>query len=136
MTERNFRIVPGVVFIYDCFRLFFIMALLMLFLKPGTDHRALRIPFVMFASPNAFFPLMSFFLCIRFDASKAFIPLYITGKALSVLCAGVWVIVLFQAVFAKPDIIWVVFLCAADLGTVMGMATGIPRAPREFQGGE
>ena len=125
-TETPFRIVPAAVFIYDCSRLFFMIVLLSVFLKPGTDYKIIRLPLIMFASPNALFPLMSFFLFVRFTASRAYIPLYITGKTLSMLCAAIWILISNKPAFNTQEILWVIFLSAADLGTIMGMVTVMP----------
>ena len=116
--------VPAVVFIYDCSRFLFLLVLLAFFLKTGPDLRINNLPFIMYVSPNALFPLMSLFLLIRFTASRAYIPLYMVGKSLCLICAIIWLLFTLKQkhnIFS-PEILWVVFVSAADLGTVMGMA--------------
>ena len=122
-TARKFRLVPAVVFIYDCSRLLFLIVLLTDFLKPVVDLGTVKVPLMMYASPSALFPLMSFFLLLRFEASRAYIPLYITGKFLSLLCIMIWVIFSFRQVVNVSDVLWGVFFSAADLGTIMGILT-------------
>ena len=118
---KKFRLVPASVFIFDCSRFFFLLKLLQL--NSGPFIGSIHLPLVMYASPNALFPLMSLFLLIRFDVSGAYIPLYITGKILAMLCLAVWMFFALEYIFGADKIMWAVFLCAADLGTIMGMAT-------------
>ena len=120
---KSFRLVPAVIFIYDCSRLFFLVALLMFFLRPGLESGIAKFPLLVYTSPNALFPLMSFFILIRINYSRAFIPLYITGKSLSLLCMMLWI--LFSLRFTPNSAVlkWAVSLSAADLGTIMGMIT-------------
>ena len=122
-TVRKFRLVPAVVFVYDCSRLLFLIVLLTDFIKPVLDLSTVKVPLMMYASPNALFPLMSFFLLLRFEASKAYIPLYITGKFLSLICIMIWVIYSYRQVDNVLDVLWAVFFSAADLGSIMGMTT-------------
>jgi hypothetical protein len=117
---RTFRLVPAAVFIYDCSRFFFLIALLSVYLKTGLEFNSVNFPMVMFVSPNALFPLMSFFLLIRFKEYKAYIPLYIMGKFLGMLCIMIWLLVMLGLVFNAREILWAVFLGAADLATIMG----------------
>jgi len=120
---KSFRLIPTVIFIYDCSRLFFLIALLGFFLKLGPESGIIKFPLLVYTAPNALFPLMSLFLLIHFDFSRAYIPLYITGKFLGLLCMMVWI--LFSLRFASHSslLFWAVSLGAADLGTIMGMAT-------------
>ena len=127
MTEiwgkaKNFRMVPAVIFIYDCSRLLFLVMVSGFFLRPEPDLKTINFPLMMFVSPNALFPLISFFLLIRFDVSKAYIPLYITGKALCLVCLTVWLFFGLRHILSIREIPWPVFLCAADLVTIMGIA--------------
>ena len=65
-------------------------------------------------------------MLIRFSASGAYVPLYITGKVLSMLCLIIWIFFSLRQIFNTRDILWAVFLFIAELGTVMGMAAAIP----------
>ena len=119
---KNFRLVPAAVFIYDCSRFLFLLMLLSFFLKSMPELQSVNLPLMMYAAPNALFPLMAFFLLFRFDISKAYIPLYITGKTLALLCMFIWLFFALQQIFNVFRVLWAVFFCAADLGTIMGMA--------------
>jgi hypothetical protein len=120
---KNFRLVPAVIFIYDCSRLFFLIALLTFFFRTGPEFQIIKFPLLVYTSPNAIFPLMSFFLLVRFNNSRTFIPLYITAKSLSLLCMILWIVISLRLVSHSSVFIWAVSLSAADMGTIMGMAT-------------
>ena len=128
---KSFRLVPAVIFIYDCSRLFFLIVLLTFFLKSGPEFQIIKFPLLVYTSPNAIFPLMSLFLLVRFKLSRAFIPLYITGKSLSLLCMIIWIIISLRFVLNSTVFIWAVSLSVADLGTIMGMVTIIPAEAAE-----
>jgi hypothetical protein len=131
---KSFRFVPAVIFFFDCSRLFFLIALLTFFFRPGPEFQAIKFPLLVYTSPNTIFPLMSFFLLVRFDNSRTFIPLYITAKSLSLLCMILWIVVSLRLVSHSSVFIWAVSLSAADLGTIMGMVTAAFTEPVE--GGE
>ena len=118
---KGFRLVTAAIFVYDCSRLAFLISLLYNYLGTAPDSGNLTIPFIMYAAPNALFPLMSFFLFIRLNLYRSYIPLYITGKALALLCMLVWLFFTMQYLFDTYKILWAVFYCAADLGTIIGM---------------
>ena len=119
--SKGFRLVTAAIFVYDCSRLAFLISLLYTYLGTAPDSGNLTIPFMMYAVPNALFPLMSFFLFIRLDLYRAYIPLYITGKALALLCMLIWLLFTLQYLFDSGRVMWAVFFCAADLGTIMGV---------------
>jgi hypothetical protein len=79
-------------FIYDFIRLIAMTCLLAAFLPPAPSHTAGLFPSVFYAVPNGLFPLMSFFLWLRLDAYKSYIPLYIAGKILAVVAAFSWLV--------------------------------------------
>jgi hypothetical protein len=135
-TVKHFRAGSAAVFIFDCSRFLFLIALLSVLLKTGPGLGVATIPLMMYAAPNALFPLMSFFLLTRHDDSGAYVPLYIVGKALCVLCAFVWLLFLMRQEqgFLASRIMWLLFLSAADLGTIIGTALSVPKeaeAPAE-----
>jgi hypothetical protein len=106
---------------FDCSRLLFLLALLAAQVKPAEMFRIGGFPYIMCAAPNALFPLISFFLFIYPQMSKPYIPLYITGKCLALLCMVLWF--MDRLVISGADsIMWVFFLGIADIGTIMGMA--------------
>jgi len=125
------RIVPAAILFFDCSRLLFLLTLLAAYMRPHEMIRGSGFPYMMCAAPNVLFPLMSFFLFIRLENFKAFIPLYITGKSLALLCMILWLFTSFIQIniTGLERIVWAVFLGLADLGTIMGMAvlgTAIP----------
>ena len=69
-----------ILFIYDFIRLMVMTSLLLAFLPPvgnGEGGPAGGLfPHVFYAVPNGLFTLMSFFLWLRLDAYKPYIPLY------------------------------------------------------------
>ena len=117
---KSLNPVPAAVFIFDCSRLFFLLWLLTRFPMLGLGR--VNLPLMMYAAPNALFPLMSFFLLFRFDDFRAYIPLYIIGKILGLICILVWLLFTMRRVPDVSGVMWAVFLCAADIGTVMGTA--------------
>jgi hypothetical protein len=74
----------------------------------------------MYAAPNALFPLMSLFLLIRFEVSKIYIPLYMTGKLIALVCAALWVIFNLRIAGLHRSLFWA-FIGAADVGSLAGM---------------
>jgi hypothetical protein len=125
MKERSHLTVRAAVFVYDCSRLLFLLILLMAYLGPGPGgmfQGADNLPYLMYSAPQALFPLISFFLLIRFDTSKLYIPLYLTGKILCLLCLLLWILFTLQRVQEIPrSVVWSFFIGAADIGTIMGM---------------
>jgi len=119
---KGFRLVTAVIFVYDCSRLAFLISLLRNYLSTVPDSGSLTIPYMMYTAPNALFPLMSFFLLKNLSLYKPYIPLYITGKVLALLCMLIWLLFTLQYLFDTYKILWAIFFCAADLGTIMGMA--------------
>ncbi|MDR1307927.1 MAG: hypothetical protein LBK74_10190 [Treponema sp.] len=120
------RTVRTAVVIYDCSRLLFLVILLAAFTGSGPAglFRGMgrNLPFMMYAAPQALFPLMSFFLLIRLEISKPYIPLYITGKAIGIMCLIFWLAAAFGPAGEIPrSMSWALFMGAADLGTILGM---------------
>ncbi|MDR1388533.1 MAG: hypothetical protein LBJ31_00960 [Treponema sp.] len=116
MTYKSMRVL---LFAYDCLRLFFLLAILL----PLSDFDPPRagIPLLMYAAPNALFPLMSLFLLIRFEASKQYIPLYATGKLVVLACVVVWLFFDLHLAGMRRPLFWA-FIGAADLGSLGVMA--------------
>jgi hypothetical protein len=114
--------------VYDCLRLLFLLAFLAAFLAaPGGPAGMFQglpevsFPYIAFIAPNALFPLMSLFLLIRFGESKAFIPLYISGKVISAAALAGWIVSTVLRLKGFPPFMrWSFFLCTADLASVAG----------------
>ncbi|MDR0447540.1 MAG: hypothetical protein LBH07_02610 [Treponema sp.] len=119
IRAKSLRLAPIAVLIYDCSRFLFLLMLLSIYQKPESPF---NLPLVMFTAPNALFPLMSFFLLVHFESSKAYKPLYIMGKSLSLLCIILWLIFTMHLILNIQRVLWAVFLGIADLGTISGIA--------------
>lgn len=129
-----------VLFVYDCLRLFFLLSLLAL--SAGSSGGFLGIsggagfPFMVYAAPNALFPLMSFFLMIRPAESRAFAPLYASGKIIAAAALSAWIVL---AVLRRGAIspAWAFFLGAADLASAAGaVLLKVPNQPAAAQSAE
>ncbi|MDR2182092.1 MAG: hypothetical protein LBN92_05365, partial [Treponema sp.] len=104
---------------YDCLRLLVLLALFSLF-NPGPAGITASFPFLMYTAPNALFPLMSLFLLIRFEASRLYIPLYVTGKLIVLVCAAAWLLVNLRIAAAQRLLFWT-FAALADFGSLLGV---------------
>jgi hypothetical protein len=116
------------VFVYDCLRLSFLLVLLLTFTGGITGPAGMfqaapdapRFPYMIYAAPHALFPLMSLFLLLRFAESRTFLPLYMTGKLISVAALAGWI---FFFIIEKKELYflrWSFFLGAADLASAVG----------------
>jgi hypothetical protein len=119
------------IFFYDSLRVFFLLTLLAGVAGdpsgPGGMFQGapdgIRFPYIIYAAPNALFPLMAFFLLIRPGESAAFIPLYISGKVISTAALAGWVLFAFLKLKSLPVFILLFFcLGAADITAAAGMA--------------
>jgi hypothetical protein len=119
------------IFFYDILRVFFLLALLA-GVTGDTSGPAgmfqgspdgIRFPYMIYAAPNALFPLMSLFLLIRPSESAAFIPLYMTGKIISTAALAGWALFAFLKLKSLPPIVLLFFcLGAADITSAVGTA--------------
>jgi hypothetical protein len=128
---------------YDCLRLVFLLFLIGAFSGPLGMFRGFdrTLPHIMLAAPNGLFPLMSFFLLLRFEVSKSYLPLYMAGKALAVLSMLCWLVFTYWqiqglsellALDTKPEfenkietihrMVWFLLVGLADMGTILAMA--------------
>jgi hypothetical protein len=110
-------------FVFDCLRFSFLLNLLAGFIvsanPAGFEVEGLRFPYMVYAAPNALFPLMSLFLLIRLAASRAFVPLYISGKAIAAAALAAWIVVNSER---RELFLWALFLGAADIATAVSAA--------------
>ncbi|MDR2144230.1 MAG: hypothetical protein LBP29_07665 [Treponema sp.] len=130
------------IFFYDSLRIFFLLALLVRVTGdpsgPGGMFQGtpdgMRFPYIIYAAPNALFPLMAFFLLIRPAESAAFVPLYITGKIISMAALAGWVLFAFLKLRSLPPFILLFFcLGAADITAAAGTAL-LNLTPRKTAG--
>jgi hypothetical protein len=119
------------IFFYDILRVFFLVTLLAGVTGdpsgPGGMFQGvpdgIRFPYMVYAAPGALFPLMAFFLLIRPGESRAFVPLYMTGKVISAAALAGWAFFAFAKLHGfLPVMRLFSFLGAADLTTVAGTA--------------
>lgn len=119
--SKSSRLVSAAILFFDGSRLLFLLTLLTAYTQPAEMIKNGSFPFILYAAPNALFPLMSLFVFTHPGASAAYKPLYITGKSLSVLCMALW----FLELITFPGInyiIWTAFIGIADISTIAGMA--------------
>jgi hypothetical protein len=122
---------PGrlVLLIYDVFRLLVVAGLIILFTGPGDNTLAGAFPYIVYAAPNCLFPLMALFIFLEPREYRAFLPLYMAGKAVGVMALIGWMS--FQAALLRVNIaadfpasLWYLglslLLFSADIGTILG----------------
>jgi hypothetical protein len=83
-----YRPLRGALLIYECIRLL-VLAWVFVFFRPG-DGAGL-FPWLVYAVPNALFPLMALFVWRHFSRYAVYVPLYISGKCIALASlAGFW----------------------------------------------
>jgi hypothetical protein len=82
---KTYRPLRAGLFVYECFRLFFLVAVFTV-LRPGEG----LFPWLVYAAPGALFPLMTLFLWLNISRYSAYLPLYAAGKWLSFFTAALW----------------------------------------------
>jgi hypothetical protein len=86
-----------VLFSYELFRLLFLAFSLAFFSSLQTVAEGGVFPYLAYLSSNALFPLICFFLCLRPEQYRNYLPLYMAGKSIAVVLFYVW------AVFSFPQ---------------------------------
>jgi hypothetical protein len=122
---RPFRLF---LFIYDMFRLVLVVGLLQAFVRSREETGAEIFPYLVYAAPNALFPMMALFLWVNLETYRAYLPLYMGGKAVTLAALAGWAVfsvnrrfVLFLADAPFLLIGLVLFLILLDLGTILGV---------------
>lgn len=105
-------------FIYDFFRLLFMLELLIAVLPLGNTSTASWFPYLVYVVPNALFPLMGFFLLIRPQEYKAYIPLYLAGKIIVIVSIFGWTIFSFKNIFTST-------ISTQEFITLLGFVLGL-----------
>jgi hypothetical protein len=82
------------------------------FLRPGEGAGVF--PWLVYAVPNALFPLMALFLWRRFSRYGAYLPLYVSGKCM-VLAA-----VFGFCIFSRQEIFTAVYLMSPGVFIILG----------------
>ncbi|MDR2759844.1 MAG: hypothetical protein LBB78_10755 [Spirochaetaceae bacterium] len=75
------------------------LELLITVIPLGENPEASWFPYLVYAVPNALFPLMGFFLLLRPEEYKGYVSLYLAGKTITVVSAIGWLIFSFQGIF-------------------------------------
>jgi hypothetical protein len=98
IKKSPYRPLSLVLFIYDFFRLFFMLELLIAVIPLGDAPEASWFPYLVYAAPNALFPLMGIFLLSRPGEYKSYISLYMAGKIIVIVSVFGWTIFSFQSI--------------------------------------
>jgi hypothetical protein len=106
-------------FVYEVLRL---VILAFLFVEWRAMGERDLFPVLLYAAPNALFPLMALFLLARLSQSGAYAPLYAAGKIIALVTALFWCIfsgndIINALMMDKPGIILI-------LEGVLGIFTG------------
>jgi hypothetical protein len=97
IKKRPYRPLSLVLFIYDFFRLFFMLELLIAAIPRTPD--APWFPYLVYAAPNALFPLMGLFLLSRPGEYRSYISLYVAGKIIVIVSILGWIVFSFQSIY-------------------------------------
>ncbi|MFP3090571.1 hypothetical protein LQZ21_09620 [Treponema sp. TIM-1] len=87
--------------IYDLFRLIFMLELLITVIPLGESPEASWFPYMVYAVPNALFPLMAFFLFIRPGEYRGYVFLYLAGKTIVIVSVIGWIIFSLQRILGS-----------------------------------
>ncbi|MDR1109094.1 MAG: hypothetical protein LBL19_08675 [Spirochaetaceae bacterium] len=98
IKKSPFRPLRLVLFVYDFFRLFFMLELLITVIPLGEAPEAAWFPYLVYAAPNALFPLMGLFLLSRPGEYKSYSSLYMAGKIIVIVSVLGWTIFSFQSI--------------------------------------
>ncbi|MDR1948296.1 MAG: hypothetical protein LBQ38_02785 [Spirochaetaceae bacterium] len=115
-------------FIYDCIRLLLLIGfwvILLPFLGSEAAEAGRAFPILVYAAPNALFPLMALFLWLRFPDHEAYLSLYAAGKVIAVAAGLGWLFLAMPGV--EQDQLrryvvgaWIIFLSIADTLSLAG----------------
>ncbi|HCC37929.1 MAG TPA: hypothetical protein DEQ14_10105 [Treponema sp.] len=83
--SRNSALRAGL-FLFECFRCSYLITFFIIS-KPGAGT---AFPWLIYAVPNALFPLMLLFLWLDFPKYRVYEPLYISGKCVSFFTIAGW----------------------------------------------
>ena len=107
-----------ILFLYDSLRLLLLIGLVVIFMTPGetfgesfaeftgsfaANSREKAFPFLVYAAPNALFPLMYLFLWLYLSSYGSYIFLYIAGKSIAIAAALGWLIFSRTGAVPIPD---------------------------------
>jgi hypothetical protein len=90
--------------IYDMVRMFIMLDMLLAVIPLGEEPWPRWFPFLVYAAPQALFPLMGLFLLIRPGEYRPFIQLYLAGKTVSLVSALGWTVFSLQALITADTV--------------------------------
>ncbi|MDR0554549.1 MAG: hypothetical protein LBG76_07115 [Treponema sp.] len=94
-----YRPLRAVLFGYDCVRLLLIVGFILPVVPfPGISG-GMTFPYLVYAAPNALFPLMSLFVWRRFSTHRSYIMLYTAGKSIVLAAALGWILSSWRELF-------------------------------------
>jgi len=91
----NFRPLSAVLFFYECFRVlllavFWYVTPLVVSYASGTNEGFFYLPYFVYLSANALFPLMALFVWLRPAEYGNYLTLYMAGKVIGVVTFYAW----------------------------------------------
>jgi hypothetical protein len=111
-VRKKISILSGLLFLYEFIRLLFIMQRVGI---SGAD----ALETLFWAGPNALFPLMAFFLCASLDRYRAYIPLYLAGKAAAIALFARFAISAAQGMDGFSTVIAYLPIIAGDVSSIL-----------------
>lgn len=113
------------IFIYEFFRFMVMIGIFAVFRSwqgAGSGAFVEKVfPYVIYVVPNALFPLMTYFLWIRFSLYKAYIALYIAGKTIVVVSIIGWGVFSFKSMLTSTGIDWTSMLMIAGVTLLLAV---------------
>jgi hypothetical protein len=106
-----YRPLRAALFLYECIRLVVLMGVFVL-LRPGDGTGAF--PWLVYAVPNALFPLMALFVWRRFSRYGAYVPLYVSGKCIALAA------IFGFCLFSRRDVYTAVYLRNPGVFIILG----------------
>ncbi|QQO09671.1 hypothetical protein [Breznakiella homolactica] len=132
-------------FVYDLFRLVFVVCMVAFFSPSMGDPGSRIMPYIFFAAPNALFPLMSLFIWASLARYASYLPLYLAGKLIGIGSFIAWLGFSFNNILVSLPMNAVsglmilgltLLLCLADIGTILGVSLLLRRiGPRQTEEG-
>jgi hypothetical protein len=132
------------ILIYDLLRLLGVLWILPAVMNPPEPKGSINFPLMVYAAPNALFPLMGFFLLIKLEESRPFASLYMAGKAVVITANLGWFFFslgqLSRALIEDTVVIlftlgFLLLLAVLDALSVLGMSMFVIHSPEKPKDG-
>jgi hypothetical protein len=101
-------------FVYDLVRLILMIRLLSVFGLSLASEDSGIFPYLVYAVPQALFPLMTLFILLQFPVYDSYIVLYIAGKTIGIVSVFAWIVFSFLNILASLAV------DAAETAAVLG----------------